>query len=392
MRTLVIAGEYPWPEDSGSRIRLAMVLRGLRRCGPVELFSIVPRFRTDVDPPDRSLGLARVGRVGFDNRPPRGVAAAPRCSGPCAAPRAALAGRPAAERALVRSCPAPTTWSGSSALGPGCWRRTVSPRPSSTSTTSRTRRSRPVCALPPGRPAGGHGLRAPGAHAPSAREMRRWRRLHRRADGGSAPRRVQPPRRRPGPAAGVSRVRSSPTATDRSTDRSAGWLSGSPPTVLFQGLLRYPPNIEAARFLVREVVPALRALVPDVRVRLVGDAAPAVTALDDPPRVTVVGQVPDIDAELAGADLVVVPVRYGSGTRHQDPRGLRPPHPGGLDDGRRRGPRRHGRRPPAHRRHAEDLAAACARLLGGRGLRAASDRNAHRLYLYRYRGRRVDGS
>ena len=35
----------------------------------------------------------------------------------------------------------------------------------------------------------------------------------------------------------------------------------------------------------------------------------------DPPRVSVVGRVPDITEELARADLVVVPLRYGSGTR-----------------------------------------------------------------------------
>ena len=39
------------------------------------------------------------------------------------------------------------------------------------------------------------------------------------------------------------------------------------------------------------------------------------TTLDDPPKVTMVGQVPAIDAELARADLVVVPIRFGSGTR-----------------------------------------------------------------------------
>ena len=37
--------------------------------------------------------------------------------------------------------------------------------------------------------------------------------------------------------------------------------------------------------------------------------------LHDPPHVIVVGRVPDITAELARADIVVVPIRYGSGTR-----------------------------------------------------------------------------
>jgi glycosyltransferase involved in cell wall biosynthesis len=39
------------------------------------------------------------------------------------------------------------------------------------------------------------------------------------------------------------------------------------------------------------------------------------TDLDDPPCSTVVGPVPDIAAELGRADVVVVPVRFGSGTR-----------------------------------------------------------------------------
>ena len=90
---------------------------------------------------------------------------------------------------------------------------------------------------------------------------------------------------------------------------------GSPPVVLFQGTLRYPPNAQAARFLVSEVGPALRARVPDARIRLVGLTTPALAGLDDPPRVTLVGQVPDVGVELARADLVLVPIRFGSGTR-----------------------------------------------------------------------------
>ena len=61
--------------------------------------------------------------------------------------------------------------------------------------------------------------------------------------------------------------------------------------------------------------PALRELVPDAEIRLVGEHLPDLDSLDDRPRVTVTGRVPDIATELARADVVVVPVRYGSGTR-----------------------------------------------------------------------------
>ena len=48
MRTLVVATEYPWPLNSGSRLRLANTVEGLSRCGPTELFSAVSRDRKDL--------------------------------------------------------------------------------------------------------------------------------------------------------------------------------------------------------------------------------------------------------------------------------------------------------------------------------------------------------
>ena len=71
VRTLVVAGEYPWPCNSGSRLRLATVLRGLAACGPADLFSVLPSVRADIDPPDPAAGLDRVGRVAWTTgRPP----------------------------------------------------------------------------------------------------------------------------------------------------------------------------------------------------------------------------------------------------------------------------------------------------------------------------------
>ena len=108
---------------------------------------------------------------------------------------------------------------------------------------------------------------------------------------------------------------SSPTAT-RHRRRPVGRDDvATPPVVVFQGTLRYSPNADAARFLVEDVGPRLRALVPDARIRLVGVAPPALARLAHPPAVTLTGQVPDITAELARADVVVIPLRYGSGTR-----------------------------------------------------------------------------
>jgi glycosyltransferase involved in cell wall biosynthesis len=90
---------------------------------------------------------------------------------------------------------------------------------------------------------------------------------------------------------------------------------GDPPTILLQGSLRYAPNADAARWLSTTIAPIIRESVPDLRVRLVGDPDGVVMRLDDQPRVTVVGRVPSMRPELAQADIVAVPLRYGSGTR-----------------------------------------------------------------------------
>ena len=159
---------------------------------------------------------------------------------------------------------------------------------------------------------------------------------------------------------------------------------GSPPTVLFQGLLRYPPNIDAARWLASEVGPALRTLVPDAEIRLVGEHPPELSSLDDRPRFTVTGRVPDIATELARADVVMVPVRYGSGTRlkileafaQRVPVVSTPLGAEGI-----------GARDGVHLllgETATGLAEACARLLRQPELREAVVSRAHELFLDRF--------
>ena len=66
---------------------------------------------------------------------------------------------------------------------------------------------------------------------------------------------------------------------------------------------------------VDEVAPRLRTRLPDVEVRLVGTPVPGVQSHHRPPAITVVGVVPAMEPELARADIAVVPLRYGSGTR-----------------------------------------------------------------------------
>ncbi|NYD24438.1 glycosyltransferase involved in cell wall biosynthesis [Kineococcus aurantiacus] len=88
------------------------------------------------------------------------------------------------------------------------------------------------------------------------------------------------------------------------------------PVLLVVGTYHYPPNVDAAVHAATRVLPLVRELVPGTRLRLVGRGGVDLLAdLNGLPGVEVVGDVEDIDAELAGADVALVPVRYGGGTR-----------------------------------------------------------------------------
>src|SRR5579862_3478914 len=83
--------------------------------------------------------------------------------------------------------------------------------------------------------------------------------------------------------------------------------------VLFVGHFHHPPNADAVRFLVRDVVPRLGR---PVRLRLVGRGmTPDIQALALPGSVDVVGPVDDVRPELAAASVFVAPVRFGTGIR-----------------------------------------------------------------------------
>lgn len=79
--------------------------------------------------------------------------------------------------------------------------------------------------------------------------------------------------------------------------------------LVYHGTYRYPPNLEAIRFLAREILPVLG---EDYRVLAVGLDPPA---RSPSPAVRFAGPVEDLPAVLKGCDLAVVPLRGGGGTR-----------------------------------------------------------------------------
>lgn len=89
----------------------------------------------------------------------------------------------------------------------------------------------------------------------------------------------------------------------------------SDPVLLFTGLLSYEPNADAVRWFAGEVLPRLRRQVPRARFRVVGRGSDTVADVARLPGVELVGEVRSMQRELERADLSVVPIRFGAGTR-----------------------------------------------------------------------------
>lgn len=92
---------------------------------------------------------------------------------------------------------------------------------------------------------------------------------------------------------------------------------GSPPTVLFHGTMDYPPNIAAATFLIRQVMPSVWHRRPDTVVRLAGRSPSDRVRQLAGDRVVVTGAVPDIRSELWRTDISVFPLLSGSGVKNK---------------------------------------------------------------------------
>jgi glycosyltransferase involved in cell wall biosynthesis len=88
-----------------------------------------------------------------------------------------------------------------------------------------------------------------------------------------------------------------------------------PARVVFVGNLGYFPNVDAAGWFARQVLPLVVAARPGVTLSLVGARpARAVRQLARrDPHVTLVGPVPEVRSHLAAAAVAVAPLRAGSG-------------------------------------------------------------------------------
>lgn len=92
--------------------------------------------------------------------------------------------------------------------------------------------------------------------------------------------------------------------------------SAPPATLVFTGKMDYRPNVDAVLWFAREVLPAVLAAMPQVRLQIVGRNPHArLDALRSHPAIEITGAVDDVRPWLWQAGVCLIPLRVGGGTR-----------------------------------------------------------------------------
>ena len=87
-------------------------------------------------------------------------------------------------------------------------------------------------------------------------------------------------------------------------------------TLLFCGDLGFGPNIDGLLWFTEQVLPKVQQHIPDVKLNLVGrHPVPPILALQAMDAVSVFPNVPDVAPYYAKADVALIPIRFGAGTR-----------------------------------------------------------------------------
>lgn len=85
--------------------------------------------------------------------------------------------------------------------------------------------------------------------------------------------------------------------------------------ILFVGGFQHPPNVDAAKWLIDEILPALIQVNPSIELHLIGSRMPEWLKSIRAPGLRNHGFVPDLVPFLSHARLAVAPLRYGAGVK-----------------------------------------------------------------------------
>jgi glycosyltransferase involved in cell wall biosynthesis len=92
--------------------------------------------------------------------------------------------------------------------------------------------------------------------------------------------------------------------------------------IIFIGNMTHPPNVDAAVWLGREIMPELIKLIPSAHLTIVGDSPPAEVRALANDNIAIAGYVPTIAPYLERAAVIVAPIRIGGGQRMKVLQGL----------------------------------------------------------------------
>jgi polysaccharide biosynthesis protein PslH len=102
------------------------------------------------------------------------------------------------------------------------------------------------------------------------------------------------------------------------TPFAGSWAGAGRPRMTFHGAMHWAPNVDAAVWAAREVLPRVRRRLPDAELVLVGwEPAPEVLELRELPGVVVTGAVDEVAPWLHGTGVYLCPMRQGTGIKNK---------------------------------------------------------------------------
>lgn len=113
----------------------------------------------------------------------------------------------------------------------------------------------------------------------------------------------------------VDSISQTHTLYNRADERHKLGIDSSSQLLLFPGRMDYAPNLDALRFIIHELVPALTNDGSAIKLAIAGAQIPRWCFHNSNEIVSFYSDVPDMRRFLSVADAVIVPLRFGGGTR-----------------------------------------------------------------------------